>query len=119
MSVMKSGQSLRAKVEGSNSKPYRVVISWREDGGIDAKCNCPYAEDWEEWCKHIVAVLLEYDNEIVPEQASLAELLTPMSKQELLELLVTLSTREPEFYDAIVAVVNGEEPDDEEDEMDY
>ena len=119
LSVVKSGNTLRAKVEGSDFKPYRVVINWQEDGSVEAQCNCPYAEDWDEWCKHIVAVLLQYDNEIVPEQASLSELLALLSKRELLDLLVTVGAQKSEFYDAIVAVVNGEDPGEEEDETDY
>ncbi|BCM92737.1 hypothetical protein IAD21_04619 [Abditibacteriota bacterium] len=116
LSVVKRGQSLHGKVEGSDYKPYQVVIQWQSDGGVEATCSCPYGDEWDGWCKHIVAVLLEYENEPVEDQQPLSEVLKSLSKQELLDLLVAVSERKPEFYDAVVAVFNGEEIEEDDDE---
>jgi uncharacterized Zn finger protein len=58
------GGVVTATVQGSQPDPYTVDV-WFEflddfgdvDTGIYGTCTCPY--DWEGYCKHIVAVLLE------------------------------------------------------------
>ncbi|RYX84109.1 hypothetical protein EON83_11390 [bacterium] len=119
LSVVKRGESLRAKVEGSDYEPYSVVIRWQSDGEVEATCDCPYAEEMGDWCKHIVAVLLEYDNEIVEELPPIREALQKLSQEQLLDLIVEASERNPEVHDTIIAVFNGEDLDDEDSEYDY
>lgn len=114
-SLAKRGDSLYAKVEGSDVKPYRVSVTWGDDGEVEAECSCPYAEDYGDWCKHIVAVTLAYaHDEDIEEQPPLGELLEPFTRNQLVELLVELSQRNPALYDEVVAVVTGEEPDEDE-----
>ncbi len=114
LSLVKRGQTLHGKVEGSDDEPYRVTVSWQTDDEVKAVCTCPYSDEWGDWCKHIVAVLLKYEHETVSEQAPLSEVFNSLSKKELLDLLVAVSERKPDFYDVVVAVFNGEELEDEE-----
>ena len=51
LTLAREGQTLRATVDGSGVDPYEVEISRKPD---DSWCNCPF--DWEETCKHAVAV---------------------------------------------------------------
>ena len=115
VSVAKRGESLQAKVAGSDIKPYRVTIQAGEDG-VEAKCSCPYGEEWGDWCKHIVAVLLAFAHDEIEEQPSLTEWLESYSREQLVELLLELNGRNPALYDEVVAVITGEEPDDDDDE---
>lgn len=120
LSLAKRGQALFAKVEGSDVKPYRVSIVWGKHDEVEAECSCPYGEEWDGWCKHIVAVLLAYahEDDVLEEQRSLEEWLKPFSREQLVEFLLELNGRNPALYDEVVAVVTGEEPDDEDDEWD-
>lgn len=65
-----------AKVVGSDV--YDVEISTDEDDEFYAECDCPY--DWEENCKHIVAVALKIAEEGVEKIKS-----TPKTKSNLAE----------------------------------
>jgi uncharacterized Zn finger protein len=49
-----------------------------------ARCDCPYAEDWGEWCEHVVAVLLALarGRVTVDEQPTVRELLAPSGPAE-------------------------------------
>jgi len=114
-SLAKRGNSLYAWVEGSDITPYRVFVQQGEDGEVEAECSCPYGEEWDGWCKHIVAVLLAYAHDEVEEQPPLEKWLESYSREQLVELLLELNERNPALYDEVVAVVTGEEPDDEDD----
>lgn len=120
-SLAKRGDSLYAKVEGSDIKPYRVSVRSGKNGEVEAECSCPYGEEWGDWCKHIVAVLLAYahDDDVLEEQPSLEEWLEPYSREQLVELLLELARRNPALYEEVVAVVTGEEPEDKDDEEDW
>ncbi len=57
------GDIVKAKVAGSSSRAYNVSLYF-EDGELNGiSCSCPY--DWGPVCKHIVAVALKYNDEIV------------------------------------------------------
>src|SRR3712207_2787731 len=57
--LREDGTILTADVEGSETEPYEVIVRFDRRGGIDdAECTCPYGEEWDGWCKHIVAMLL-------------------------------------------------------------
>lgn len=63
------GGVVTAAVQGSQPDPYTVDI-WFEtldmgmgDIAIYGTCTCPY--DWEEYCKHIIAVLLALSDRAV------------------------------------------------------
>ena len=115
VSVAKRGESLQARVAGSDIKPYRVTIQPGEEG-VEADCTCPYGEEWGDWCKHIVAVLLAYAHDEIQEQPSLEEWLEPFLREQLVELLLELNKRNPTIHEEIVAVITGEEPKDEEED---
>ncbi|MBW4441985.1 MAG: SWIM zinc finger family protein [Plectolyngbya sp. WJT66-NPBG17] len=56
-SLIQRGNVLWAQVEGTEAAPYRIRI-WVDSGGIkSASCSCLY--DYEGWCKHIVATLID------------------------------------------------------------
>ncbi len=122
LSLAKRGNSLYAKVEGSDVEPYRVAVMWGENGEVEADCSCPYGKEWDGWCKHIVAVLLAYaqGDKKIKEQQPLEKWLESHSREQLVDLLLELNRRNPALYDEVVAVVTGEEPeeDDEDDEED-
>lgn len=68
----RKGQTLIAHVQGSRHKPYRVTINLDDKNDVEeADCTCPYGEEWDGWCKHIVAVLLyEIQEATAPEPAA-------------------------------------------------
>ena len=52
--------SVRAAVQGTRS--YRVDLNWDEDDqDFEYRCNCPYAADYGDPCKHVWATLLAAD----------------------------------------------------------
>ena len=53
LKVVKSGDTYYAKVQGSRSTPYNVVIHNRMFDGVEYECDCPY----EFPCKHEYAVI--------------------------------------------------------------
>jgi uncharacterized Zn finger protein len=97
------GDVLHADVEGSEIDPYHVVVRARGDR-LTATCDCPYAEEWGEWCKHVVATLLVVlrDGDTIPQRPTLAELLAPMDRAALAELVEAMVDAAPGLYDAIV-----------------
>lgn len=114
VSLAKRGDSLYARVEGSDVKPYRVSVVWGEHEEVEAECSCPFSDEWDGWCKHIVAVLLAFAHDEIEEQPSLEKWLESYSREQLVELLLELNGRNPALYDEVVAVVTGEEPDDDD-----
>ncbi|HET9223717.1 MAG TPA: SWIM zinc finger family protein [Roseiflexaceae bacterium] len=95
------GHTLQAQVEGSQYTPYRVNISFSQNGITSASCTCPY--DWGGWCKHIVAVLLTclHEGEDIETRPALGELLADLDRTQLQALLVGLAEHNPELADAI------------------
>ncbi|HIT89188.1 MAG TPA: SWIM zinc finger family protein [Candidatus Merdenecus merdavium] len=51
---------IRAKVLGTDE--YKVDISLRNDEIVDMYCSCPYADEGH-YCKHMAAVLYEYESD--------------------------------------------------------
>jgi SWIM zinc finger len=97
------GNSLRAQVEGSRYDPYQVVVELDAAGVIDATCTCPY--DLGSYCKHIVAVLLAYirQPDHVTERRPVAELLVPLGRDELADLLTKLLSEHAHLVDWVEA----------------
>ncbi len=56
LSLIQRGNLLQAEVEGNQSHPYQVNLSFNSEGLTSVKCTCPY--EGEGWCKHIVATML-------------------------------------------------------------
>ncbi len=94
---------LTAEVLG-NQAIYRVEIVWGEKRIVRASCNCPY-EGYI--CKHIVAVLLMLCEDAPTitkavglresSQRSLASLLSGLSKDQLLEIILGVARQHPEI----------------------
>jgi uncharacterized Zn finger protein len=101
--LARRGNSLRAEVEGGRYEPYQVRIELDAGGVIDATCTCPY--DFGGYCKHIVAVLLAYvrQPESVAERRPVADLLTALRRDELVDLLTKLLSEHAPLADWVEA----------------
>lgn len=97
LSVIRRGGILTAEVEGSEEDPYLVFVILGANGIEEADCTCPYGEEWDGWCKHIVAALLFYQNEPgrTEERRPLQTRLENLSREQLQSLLLTLTVRDP------------------------
>lgn len=93
------GQNLSGECEGNESPFYKVRVEL--DGGSisTATCTCPY--DFGGYCKHVIALLLAYAQR--PKQFAvrqeLAELLSDLSREQLLALLTKLLREQPDLYE--------------------
>ena len=93
------GNTVSAGVQGSDTKPYRVTLTLSQDDLLNADCTCPYGESFGDYCKHIAAVALEYHfwPEHIISEASVGELLKPLSKDDLRGALEHLLLLYPEM----------------------
>ncbi len=101
VSITRRGNRIQAEVEGSQYLPYQVEITFDENGLTGAYCSCPY--DWGGWCKHIIAVLLTclYEPDQIEERPSVETLLSDLSRDQLLALLLKLTEGAPDLADRI------------------
>jgi len=91
-------ETMSAAVQGSQPEPYEVEIQF-VDGAVepetvDASCTCPY--DWGGYCKHIIAVLLEFsegDIDLEDEREAVERVLSDAHPEELREFLLEESER--------------------------
>ena len=93
LSLIRRGDVLQAAVEGSEDEPYLVSVTFSSNGIQDAECDCPYGEEWDGWCKHIVAALLlclESPGEI-EERPALQTLLSGLDRAQLQTLVQKLA----------------------------
>jgi len=97
LSIIRRGSILTAEVEGSEDEPYLVSVIFSASGIEEADCTCPYGEEWDGWCKHIVATLLFFRNEPgrTEERLPLKTRLDKLSREQLESLLLTLTVRDP------------------------
>jgi uncharacterized Zn finger protein len=99
------GRTLSGVCEGSEAPFYRVRAELDEGGVRSASCTCPY--DFGGYCKHIIALLLSYAHE--PESFALrkepAELLSELSREQMLALLTRLLAEQPDLYELIEAAL--------------
>lgn len=101
------GSIITADVEGSESIPYSVIIRFTPTGRIStAECDCPYSDEWDGWCKHIVAVLLLAlrSPEKLKTVAPLSETLSRLDGADLEVLLLRLAAHDPRLGDDIVTL---------------
>jgi uncharacterized Zn finger protein len=90
---VRQGSELRGECYGSRSEPYEVRVLLGERGIVAAHCTCPRGG----FCKHIVALLLNYIRrpdafrDVPPLEAMLASL----TRDDLVELVETMVRREP------------------------
>ncbi|MGC9349490.1 MAG: SWIM zinc finger family protein [Anaerolineae bacterium] len=100
-SVVQRGDTLDARVWGSQSRPYRVQVKLSESGVSSAYCSCPY--DWGGWCKHIVATLLTYlrNPGIVQERPPVEDVISGLDREALEDLILYLLQQDPALIDEI------------------
>ncbi len=91
ISLAQRGDTIQAKVEGSQYEPYSVRVAFDAGGITDATCDCPY--DWGGWCKHIVATLLAclHEPDSLETRPPLDELLANLDQEQLQDLLLQLA----------------------------
>ncbi|MDX1919514.1 MAG: SWIM zinc finger family protein [Candidatus Caenarcaniphilales bacterium] len=87
------GQQLRADVQGSDYRPYHVVVNFSNDSIESTSCTCPYDDD----CKHLVAVLIAYikSPDKIEKKIPLKELLAGLPENKLKELVIKLVEADP------------------------
>src|SRR5262249_37755951 len=102
-SIAQRGNALEARVQGSEYSPYIVRVQFDASSPTEASCTCPY--DFGGWCKHIVAALLVCLRRPgdVEERPPLAELLAPLDRDQLRDLLLALAAGDPDLADSIEA----------------
>jgi uncharacterized Zn finger protein len=100
-SLIQRGNELSANVEGGEFDPYRVSIGFNKSGISSAFCTCPY--DFEGWCKHIIATLLTclHQPDRIEQRPELAELIAPLTREQLQLILHKLALVQPEWLEAI------------------
>ena len=99
--VIRRGQVVTAKVEGSDFEPYRVQVTLHDTGIAVAECTCPY--DWGGLCKHIIATLLVllHDTDQVEDKPELATLLAGLTESQLRQVLIGLAEEGPDLAELI------------------
>jgi uncharacterized Zn finger protein len=99
------GDVLSGACEGTQSPFYRVRAELDGGGVRSASCTCPY--DFGGYCKHIVALLLSYahDPERFVVRKEPAELLSDLSREQLITLVTKLVGEQPDLYDRVEAAL--------------
>ena len=99
--IVRSGNLLTARVQGSEYAPYEIAVSLLDDGSIaDATCTCPY--DWGGYCKHIVAVLLTaLQGDKITVKPDLDTLLAGLTEAQLRRIIRAVAEDEPALVAAI------------------
>lgn len=97
LSIVRRGDVLTAEVEGSEDEPYLVSVLFSADGVEEADCTCPYGEEWDGWCKHVVAALLFFRDEPgrTEVRPPLGTRLAKLNREQLQSLLLTLAAHDP------------------------
>ncbi|PYS77268.1 MAG: hypothetical protein DMF66_10460, partial [Acidobacteria bacterium] len=99
------GHTLSGECEGNESPFYKVRVELDGGGIRTATCTCPY--DFGGYCKHIVALLLAYAQK--PKQFVVsrepAELLSDLTREQLLALVTKLLREQPDLYDWVEAAL--------------
>lgn len=95
------GQELTADVEGSEFKPYRVILSLGKTQIKQAFCSCPY--NFEGWCKHIVAtaLMIAREPDAIEQRPELTEQLVTLQRDQLQTILENLGAQRTDWIDAI------------------
>ena len=99
--IVRRGNLLTARVQGSEYAPYEIAVSLLDDGSIDdATCTCPY--DWGGYCKHIVAVLLTVlQGDEITVKPELDTLLAGLTEAQLRRIIRAVAEDQPAFAAAI------------------
>ncbi|AFY35799.1 SWIM zinc finger domain-containing protein [Calothrix sp. PCC 7507] len=101
ITVIQRGNVLQAKVEGHETVPYRVNLSFNSEGLTSVHCSCAYNSDG--WCKHIVATMLVClrQPETIQERPTLERLLDRLDHTQTQRLLQDLVAQYPKLIEAI------------------
>ena len=99
--LVRRGNLLTARVQGSEYAPYEIAVTLLDDGSIaDATCTCPY--DWGGYCKHIVAVLLTVlQGDRITVKPELDTLLAGLTEAQLRRIIRAVAEDQPAFAEAI------------------
>ena len=99
--LIRRGNQITARVDGSDYEPYKVVVTLEKHGIAEASCTCPY--DWGGICKHIVATLLVvvFEADAIVEKPPIAEVLENLTAEQLRQILGGLTEMGIEFAEAI------------------
>ncbi|HEX8696239.1 MAG TPA: SWIM zinc finger family protein [Longimicrobium sp.] len=105
LSLSRRGGALLAEVAGSEAAPYRVTVTVGRRGEVRAACTCPFMEEGDGWCKHVVAALLraEREPEAVSEEPALETLLAPLTAEQLRAFVAQWAGEDPDGYDRVRA----------------
>ena len=103
LSVLRRGDLVQAEVEGSEDEPYLVSFTVGPKGVGEADCTCPFGEEWDGWCKHIVATLLFCVHKAgsVEEQPALKALLAGLDRDQLQTLVEKVAANKPRLIEEI------------------
>lgn len=103
LSIAQRGAILVAQVQGSDEEPYRVQITLTTRGIGAVGCSCPYMEEWDGVCKHVVAVLLTYVHtpDQIAQRQPIADLIADLDAVQLRKILITIATQQPDVADLI------------------
>ncbi|MDQ2694059.1 MAG: SWIM zinc finger family protein [Pseudomonadota bacterium] len=101
LSLIRRGNVLLARVEGSGMAPYRVRVAFDGSRIGDAECDCPY--DWGGWCKHVVAALLAciHEPQSIEERPPLDQLLAGLNDGQMRELLLGLAAADADLAERV------------------
>ncbi len=104
----KRGNTLEARCEGSQYKPYRVKVTLDKNGAIEATfCDCEY--DYGDDCKHIIALLLTYVHqpEAFEAKPPLEDSLKDRTPEQLIALINQMVNRYPDLESLVHRPVAG------------
>jgi uncharacterized Zn finger protein len=93
----RQGMTLKARCEGSSGGPYRVEVTFDQDGIAQADCSCPVGDGG--YCKHVAALLLTWKNrpKDFREVEETDTALEKRSREELIALIKLMLRREPDL----------------------
>lgn len=108
MTVVWRENQLNAQVQGSDWDLYVVRVEFAGQDIRYADCTCPY--DWGGDCKHIVAVLLYlvHQPEAIQQRPPVADLLDPLDREQLVDILLDLAGEFPAIIDRLDSLAGRE-----------
>ncbi len=113
----RAGMTLKALCQGSMPSPYRVEVTFFQEGIASANCTCPVGAGG--YCKHVAALLLTwlYEPEKFRESPPLAQRLRALDKDALIKLIERMVEHSPDLESAVemwIPALTGEKAIDAE-----
>ncbi|CAN5758358.1 hypothetical protein BH23CHL2_BH23CHL2_06700 [soil metagenome] len=108
IATRRDGSTLKALCLGSRPVPYRLHATIGEEGVIEAECSCPVGHGG--YCKHVAALLLTWreNPEAFVEAIDLETALADKSKEELIQLLLTVAEGNPQFEQLLETAIGAD-----------